>query len=125
MVSLDPGISAHLATVGAECPSIRELWLVGSRANGGGSPDSDWDVLAFADEQTLAVLRAQPLLRREDLDLLIAVDGDKFESPWWRTDKPGKYKSGRLKNYDSSDGTEVVGWERTCGTWRLCMTATP
>jgi hypothetical protein len=56
-------------------------------------------------------LRATPDLKRSDVDFLVVVDGDRFESPWWRVDKPGKYKKGRLQSYDAPDGTEVCGWE--------------
>jgi predicted nucleotidyltransferase len=109
--SLDANIASHLATVCARHPAITELWLLGSRANGNAKADSDWDVLAFADEPTLTALRAKPELKRADVDFLVVVDGDRFESPWWRLDKPRKYKKGRLKSHDAPDGSEVCGWE--------------
>lgn len=92
-------------------PSVREVWLIGSRANGGGTEKSDWDFLLFADESALAALRRTPRLRRGNVDVLIVVDGDRFEAPWPRIDKPGSYKRGNLKNYEDADGIEVQTWE--------------
>jgi predicted nucleotidyltransferase len=38
----------------AAYPAVKEVWLYGSRANGYADPDSDWDYLAFADDDTLS-----------------------------------------------------------------------
>jgi len=66
----------------AAYPSIREVWLFGSRANGTARPDSDWDYLAFADWPTLGALRSDARFNREGVDLLIVVDGVRYEKPW-------------------------------------------
>lgn len=74
-------------------PGISELWLIGSRANGSPRPDSDWDFLAFANPTVLAVLQAETTLHRHDVDFLVVVDGDNFQSAW------GEFKSGSLTRW--------------------------
>jgi hypothetical protein len=64
--------------------SVREVWLIGSRANDSARPDSDWDYIAFADTDTLAAVRADTHLSRPNIDLLVVHDGDNFVSPWSR-----------------------------------------
>jgi hypothetical protein len=92
-------------------PSVREVWLVGSRANGRSTEDSDWDFLLFADQQALITLRGAQSLCREGVCVLVVVDGDRFESPWPRLDNPGKFKRGHLRNYENAEGSEVQSWE--------------
>jgi hypothetical protein len=111
LMSLPDSVSTHSSCVVNRCPGIAEIWLVGSRANLTQRDDSDWDFLLFADEDTLSALRAAPELARDDFDLLVVIDGDRFESPWQRMDTPGKFKRGRLANYLGPDGIEVVTWE--------------
>lgn len=95
-----------------ECaPSVREVWLVGSRANGRSTEESDWDFLLFADQHALLSLRSAQRLRRDNVDVLVVVDGDRFESPWPRSDKPGKFKRGNLRNHSDADGIEAQSWE--------------
>jgi predicted nucleotidyltransferase len=106
-------VSSFLQTILERCPGIAEIWLVGSRANAAARVDSDWDLLAFADQQTLEDLRLVPGLARRDVDLLIVLDGNQFECPWERPDKPGKFKRGRLTAYIDQDGVESSSWEWT------------
>lgn len=92
-------------------PSAREVWLIGSRANGGATEESDWDFLVFADQSALVALRQKPRLQRDNIDVLVVVDGDRFESPWPRIDMPESHKIGNLKNYENADGIEARTWE--------------
>lgn len=42
-------VALAVAELAAE-PSTREVWLIGSRANGTATDESDWDLLVFTDE---------------------------------------------------------------------------
>ncbi len=84
-------------------PSIREVWLFGSRANGLATPESDWDYMAFADDPTLRALSGDSRLHRAGIDLMIVTDSDNFAAPW----KEGsRSKRGRLAKVDG-------GWHWT------------
>ena len=72
----------YISELLAAYPSIRELWLFGSRANGYAKPESDWDFLAFADEVTLTALRGDLRFHRPGIGLMIVTDGNQFETPW-------------------------------------------
>lgn len=104
-------VQKYVDAVTNAAPSIAEVWLVGSRANGRATEASDWDFMVFADQQALMLLRVNTSLACEDIDVLVVVDGNRFESPWPRLDKPYRFKSGHLKNYLDADGVDVVSWE--------------
>lgn len=70
-----------------------EVWLIGSRANPSILPPNDWDILAFGNSDLLNDFQRRPPVK--DLDLLIVVDGDKFEGPWLR-ESDGATKAGQL-----------------------------
>jgi hypothetical protein len=79
---------------------IQALWLIGSRGSGAERPDSDWDLLVFADAAILSRLRADEDQRRrcEDLHvgLLVVYDGDNFVEPWG---SPEREKHGNLSGW--------------------------
>jgi len=67
-----------------EFPGGQEVWLFGSRADGTASENSDWDLIAFGDDQlTTAAVRSAESLRSETFSLFIG-HGDEFERPWPR-----------------------------------------
>ena len=68
---------------------VREIWLIGSRANGTERPDSDWDLLIFADEPTFQRIRRNRCLNQLHLDLPIVQGGDEFRKPWGKRPKHG------------------------------------
>ncbi len=74
--------SEYISDLVAAYPSIREVWLFGSRANGSARPESDWDYMAFADEATLTALGGDPRFHRAGIDLKIVIDGTRFFAPW-------------------------------------------
>ena len=82
---LDPYLQALRNRSGG----IKEIWLVGSRANGTAQPESDWDLIIFGDKQVLSELRSARDLYHEEFDVLVVYDGNRFKSPW-------KIKSGSL-----------------------------
>src|ERR1700731_1724285 len=85
----------------AKYPAIGEVWLYGSRANEAARPDSDWDYLAFADEDTLADLSRDTDLDRSNIDLMVVTDGVHFAKPW--VDASGQ-KTGTLEDDLSAGG---------------------
>lgn len=71
---------------------VREVWLIGSRANGTARDSSDWDLLVFGGIDSLNRLRCHSnMLAKDNVDVLVVVENDEFEKPWG--DKP---KSGSL-----------------------------
>lgn len=104
-------VRKYIGTVINAAPSVTEVWLVGSQANDRAAEESDWDFLVFADQEALMLLRENVALACANIDVLVVVDGNRFESPWPRSDKPGKLKRGHLQNYFNADGIEVIGWE--------------
>ena len=75
-------IDNFLSKVTRAYPGIREIWLLASPAKGHGRPNSDWALLAFADEDTFQQLRSDVRFRRADVELLVVRDGDEFREPW-------------------------------------------
>ena len=87
----------HIAMLANRYPQIEEVWLIGSRAEGPERPSSDWDYLIFANQRLINSLRQKPELNRNDVDLLVVYDGDRFKSPW----RDGtRVKSGSLSEWD-------------------------
>lgn len=71
-------------------PAIDEVWVLGPRDDE--ERHRRWDLLAFADEDALAAIRANRSVHRADLRLTIVTDGDRFERAW------GAPRSGRLSS---------------------------
>jgi predicted nucleotidyltransferase len=63
-------------------PSVSAIWLLGSRAHGTERPESDWDLLVFADQDSFTAMREDADLHAPGIDLLVVTDGDRFEQPW-------------------------------------------
>ncbi len=59
---------------------VDQVWILGGP--GPADPQAKWELLLFADERRLEAIRADSGARRGDVDLLIVVDGDRFESAW-------------------------------------------
>jgi len=72
----------YVSQITAAYPAIREVWLIGSRANGTEGASSDWDYLAFADDNTLADLSRSVRFNWRGVDLLVVVDKVNFAEPW-------------------------------------------
>lgn len=79
-------LADYVATLKAAFPAIESIWWIGSRANPTSPrrprPDSDWDLVAFADRATLDALRARSELHRDDVDLLVVFDGEHYVKPF-------------------------------------------
>ncbi len=70
----------------SEFEEIREIWILGSRANSCAHEDSDWDILVFANSRVLTQLQQKEEFKQSskdlNIDLLILYDKDHFEAPW-------------------------------------------
>lgn len=74
---------------------IREIWLLGSRANGTAKPTSDWDFLVLGGPGVRAALEAETDLHREDVDILVLDDETgEFSAVW------GHAKTGSLSRWE-------------------------
>lgn len=79
------GISLYLDLLAEHCPDIRSVWEIGARADDevlGTCAPFGWDLIAFADEDTLQQLRAATELHRPDVRLRVVLDGNRFEPAW-------------------------------------------
>jgi hypothetical protein len=72
----------YLGSLTRRYPSVSSVWLLGSRASGSERPESDWDLLVFADEGSFAAMQSDPDVRAAGVDLLVVSNGDRFEQPW-------------------------------------------
>ena len=104
-------------------PTITEVWLFGTRANGRERDDSDWDYFVFADVDTYMSIQSDGSLRDPNIDLLVVHNPSKgaWHSPWrhgtrgykdgllsawcWRflTDKEAEYRA-----TDCPDGSDKI-----------------
>lgn len=89
--------SEYVSNLVAAYPSIQEVWLFGSRANGSATPCSDWDYMVFANEATLAKLRGDSRFHCSGIDLMVVTDGNQFVSP---LTEYARSKSGSLSDKD-------------------------
>ncbi len=78
----DQQVREYIDLLNGRYRSISSVWLVGSRANCTERPESDWDLLVFADNDSFDAMRGDADLRAPGIDLLVVTDGDQFEQPW-------------------------------------------
>lgn len=77
-----PNVAAPLLQkIVALAPRPKSVWLIGSRANGRATSESDTDLLVFGSPAFLVAARAQ-LNRAAAVDVLVVTDGDNFEDVW-------------------------------------------
>ncbi len=62
-------------------PVINSIWLLGSRANGNPQGNSDWDILAFGNENILKSLESDVSFCQEKIDLFIVYEDKNFKQP--------------------------------------------
>jgi hypothetical protein len=76
----DNDLAGFLARLVERGPGIRAVWSLGNPDDA--AQPSGRELLAFADRPTLERLRAAEDLHRADVQLLVVVDGDRFENAW-------------------------------------------
>jgi len=74
--------SSFLSRLLLHCLNVRSVWSVGHDRLELQAPHEGRELLVFADGHTLQKLRQNDHLHRADLQLLVVVDGDRFESAW-------------------------------------------
>jgi len=68
--------------------AINSIWLFGSRANNSFNDNSDWDLLVFADKETLKALRSDSSFISDKIDLFVIYNGNDAENPY--ADRDGR-----------------------------------
>jgi predicted nucleotidyltransferase len=84
-------------------PSIKQVWLIGSRADGSAKSSSDWDYVVIADLNTLNGLSTTLRFNDPCIDLLVVYDGDQFRKPWLDAERE---KHGSLTGWEWREITE-------------------
>ena len=117
------------------CLDLRHVWLIAQdHAAAAAASLPRWELLAFANDETLKRLRKTDALHRDDIDVMVVTDGDRFENAWgprqlsgslarwgWRQAAASEAYYDEAKwAADSSDGTvvrvrrkAVLLWSRT------------
>jgi hypothetical protein len=126
-------ITAFVARVLASCLDIREVWSIDHCADASQPAPARHELLAFADAATLQRLRKSEHLHRADVELLVVIDGDLFESAWgprklsgslarwaWRQISPHEayYDESRWSERDGEAGTVVRVRRRALVVWQ-------
>ena len=105
-------------------PDIKEIWLLGSRANGTAREESDWDLLVLGSEETLRALQTDTSLHHPNVDCLVATNQE-FVNAWGEKVKSGSmpaWEWTRLNDFfaeytekkwkDAVDGAGVISRRR-------------
>ncbi|MFS8607860.1 MAG: hypothetical protein LOD94_07700 [Gammaproteobacteria bacterium] len=74
--------------------AIDEVWVLASKESESAKRGGKWNLLAFADSSTLTALEADESVHRDDVNLIVVTDGDRFENAW------GSRSRGRLSDID-------------------------
>jgi hypothetical protein len=75
-------LSAYLRRIIERSLDVRAVWSIGHTEPAVAPADAAWHLLVFADTPTLQRLRKSDHLHRADVELLVVVDGDRFENAW-------------------------------------------
>ena len=110
-MKLPASVEKYLKSLIKSYPAISEIWLFGSRANDRAHEGSDWDLMIFANSETLERMKIKGPLppKDEKVSILIVYDGNNFISPWPR-EKDGHVESGSLGEWDWGNLTDTQAW---------------
>ncbi|MEK7323372.1 MAG: nucleotidyltransferase domain-containing protein [Pseudomonadota bacterium] len=99
-------VAKYIQELVAEYPAIREVWLIGSRANQSAREDSDWDMLVFTESGVLDALRDDVRFHHLHIDLLVVNStDDHFEKPWGDKRKKGTLQAWKWKRLTESEAS--------------------
>ena len=73
--------------------------MIGSAPVEHAPPDSDWDLLVFGERDSMSRLQAHTPLHRNDVDCLVMIDSDRFQSAWGRSRKGARWLVGTGESY--------------------------
>lgn len=89
------GIFPYVSALVEKYPTIREVWLFGSQANGTATLDSDWDLLVFSESDIFELLKNDLTIQSEKIDLLVRFGQEaEAKKPW------GEEKSLNLEDWN-------------------------
>jgi hypothetical protein len=126
-------ISAFVSSVLASCLDIRSVWSTDHCPDQSRLTPARHELLAFADAATLERLRRCEYLHRADIEFLVVVDGDLFESAWgprklsgslarwaWRQISPHEayYDESRWAQSDADAGAVVRVRRKAFAVWQ-------
>jgi hypothetical protein len=124
--------TAFISRVLASCLDIRSVWSLEHGLHQGLTA-AQHELLVFADAPTLQQLRKSEHLQRADVELLVVVNGDLFESAWgpckrsgslarwaWRQVSPREayYDESRWSQCDGDAGAVVRVRRRALLVWQ-------
>lgn len=99
---IEPSIEAYIEKLIGLYPSIKEIWLIGSRANNTARLNSDYDFIVFADEGTFCSLSNNTDIQKDNIDLMVVINQDgEFRNPWIN-------KSGSLVSWEWNRISESI-----------------
>jgi len=75
-------IKRFVSSVVVGCPEISSVWSMDHAGDEPAPTAAQYELLAFADKTTLQRLRRSENLQRADVEFLVVIDGDVFESAW-------------------------------------------
>jgi hypothetical protein len=96
---------AYLRRIVERSLDVREVWSIGHTEPAVAPADAACHLLVFADTPTLQRLRKSDHLHRADVELLVVVDGDRFENAWG-----GQRLSGSLARWAWRQVSEDVAY---------------
>lgn len=110
-------LSAFLSRLLMRSLEIRAVWSIGDADEAARtSAPPRYELLVFADRPTLDNLRKSDHLHRADVELLVVIDGDRFENAWGQRRLSGSLArwawrpvSANLAYYDESKWAEHEG----------------
>ena len=105
--------AVYISSLARAYPTIKTVWLIGSRADDSASASSDWDYIVVADWHTLNALSGDTAFNDTAIDLLVVYDGDNFRKPWPDGDR---LKTGSLSGW---------GWRQVSETEATYRAAKP
>ncbi len=89
-------------------PPPTSIWVIGSRANGRATEESDTDLLVFGSQALLAAAIAN-LDQPQHIDCLIVHNGNDYQDPWQA--KSGSLKKLKWQPIDSENARYIgVKW---------------
>ena len=126
---LSEAVRSVVTGLGAAHPSIRAVWLIGSRANATERPDSDWDLIIFGDAAILAAIRADLDLKRrcaaQSIEMMVVYDSDNFVEPWPPAERENKGSLNDWKWRASGRKARYAGRGKRSGFMSACRVWPP
>lgn len=102
---LEEDVKTYIEQLVSSYPKITSIWLIGSRANGTATKNSDWDFMIFGSKDILKSLRTDSRFHFDLIDLLVVYNGRDFEKPWGEKSKSGSLSEWNWKEADSNNAT--------------------